>query len=240
MISVCIPTYNGEKFIKEQISSILVQLSPKDEIIISDDDSTDKTLQIISEFKDNRIKIFTHSPEKKPKYKFNLTTRNLENALSKVKGDYIFLADQDDIWEENKVQVIKPFFEKYDLILHDCRIIDGSNNVIKESYFQLNNSKLGIIRNMIKNSYLGCCMAFNRKILESTVPFPKEEVPHDIWIGLIAEWKGEVLLLENQLVKYRRHGDNLSSSSSISKNTLLYKMTYRLLILKELLKVVIK
>ena len=111
-ISVCIATYNGEKYIKEQLESIIHQLGEYDEIIISDDGSNDKTIQIIENFKDTRIKIFNHSPNRKTKYKFDLTTRNIENALSKAKGDFIFLADQDDIWIKNKVEKLIPFFEK--------------------------------------------------------------------------------------------------------------------------------
>ena len=96
MISVCIATYNGEKYIKEQLDSILPQLKKLDEIIISDDKSKDKTLKIIKTLNDSRIKIFTN-PKKG-------LISNFENAITKSSGDYIFLSDQDDIWHENKIQ----------------------------------------------------------------------------------------------------------------------------------------
>ena len=84
MISVCIATYNGEKYIKEQMISILKQLSEKDEIIISDDSSTDRTIEIIENIKDSRIKILKNR-------KFSQPSLNFENALKSSKGDIIFL-----------------------------------------------------------------------------------------------------------------------------------------------------
>ena len=235
-ISVCIATYNGEKYIKEQLDSIICQLGEDDEIIISDDESNDITIQIIENFKDPRIKIFSHSPNRKTKYRFDLTTRNIENALSKAQGDFIFLADQDDIWVENKVKKIIPLFEKYSLILHDCTIIDNSKKVLHESYFKLIKSKSGIINNLIKNSYLGCCMAFKKSILKKSIPFPISPIPHDIWIGLIAELKENVFFSNEKLIQYRRHENNLSSSSLKSNNSICFKLKYRFFILKNLIK----
>ena len=93
MISVCIATYNGEKYIKEELESILPQLADDDEVIISDDGSKDQTMSIIEGLNDNRIKIFTH--QKLPaKFRFDYTTHNFENALMHSKGDVIFFADQ--------------------------------------------------------------------------------------------------------------------------------------------------
>ena len=235
-ISVCIATYNGEKYIKEQLDSIICQLGEDDEIIISDDESNDNTIQIIENFKDPRIKIFSHSPNRKTKYRFDLTTRNIENALSKAQGDFIFLADQDDIWVENKVKKIIPLFEKYSLILHDCTIIDNSKKVLHESYFKLIKSKSGIINNLIKNSYLGCCMAFKKSILKKSIPFPISPIPHDIWIGLIAELKENVFFSNEKLIQYRRHENNLSSSSLKSNNSICFKLKSRFFILKNLIK----
>ena len=95
MISVCMATYNGAQFIKEQIDSILCQLSTEDELIISDDGSTDETLSIINSYKDNRIKVFQHKAAEGSA--FIKATRNFENAMSHAVGDYIFLSDQDDM-----------------------------------------------------------------------------------------------------------------------------------------------
>lgn len=95
MISVCMATYNGEEYIKEQLESILCQLGEMDEIIISDDGSTDNTLNIIESYNDSRIKIHINTGKHGFVY-------NFENALQKAKGEYIFLSDQDDIWLPEK------------------------------------------------------------------------------------------------------------------------------------------
>lgn len=232
MISVCIPTYNGEKFIYQQIISILSQINSDDEIIISDDGSTDKTLDIIKSFNDDRLKIF-YNNKIKSKYSFNLTTQNLQNALLKARGEIIFLADQDDVWIDNKIERCINYLKNgYDLILHDCAIVDQNNNLIDKSYFKLNNSTPGIFNNIMKNSYLGCCMAINKKVLDYALPFPKD-IPHDIWIGLIAEEFTKVKFLQEILINYRRHGNNLSASGEKSSNTLLFKIKYRAIILRE-------
>ena len=96
MISVCMAIYNGEKYIKEQIDSILMQLSNEDELVISDDSSNDRTLDIIAEYNDRRIKVLHHIPA--IGNSFVKAKANFENALSVAKGDYIFLSDQDDVW----------------------------------------------------------------------------------------------------------------------------------------------
>ena len=101
MISICIATFNGEHYIKDQLLSILPQLTVHDEVIISDDNSSDKTIKIIEEFNDLRIKIYYNNPLKKG------YSNNFENALSKSNQQLIFLCDQDDIWFNNKIQIYK-------------------------------------------------------------------------------------------------------------------------------------
>lgn len=95
MISVCMAAYNGEKYIKEQLLSILKQIGPNDEVVISDDGSKDRTKDIVDSLNDKRIRYV----ENKNKHGF---THNFENALQIAQGDYIFLADQDDIWRDDK------------------------------------------------------------------------------------------------------------------------------------------
>ena len=177
MISVCIATFNGEKYIREQLTSILLQLSDDDEIIISDDLSTDHTLDIINELHDKRIRVLHHS-KGKYRYSFDYTTHNIENAINHSQGDVIFLADQDDVWLPNKIEVMMPYLEQYDLVLSDCTVVDENLRIQHLSYFDLVSSKQGIFRNLMKNAYLGCCMAFKRKLLKYALPFPSSMVAH--------------------------------------------------------------
>lgn len=171
-ISVCIATYNGEKYLKKQLDSILNQLKKEDEVIISDDTSTDATVEIIKAYNDRRIILIENQKFRSPIY-------NFENALKHASGDIIFLADQDDIWIDNKVCTVKKYLKSYDLVISDAEIIDTNDETLYRSFYALNNSRKGFIKNIIKNSYLGCCMAFNRKILESALPFPKNVPMHD-------------------------------------------------------------
>ena len=220
MISVCIPTYNGSKYIGEQLKSILSQLSENDEVIISDDSSTDDTIKIIKELNDTRIIIYDNNSFKSPIY-------NLENALKHSRGDYIFLADQDDVWEDCKVEKVMKQFNIYDCIVTDATVVDKDLNVITDSFFVQNNSKKGLFHNVIKIGYLGCCMAFNRKILEKSLPFPSKLPMHDSWIGFVAEKYGKVLFLDEKLLKYRRHGENASPTSEKSKRSFISKISDR-------------
>ncbi len=235
MISVCIATFNGEKFIKEQLYSIAKQLGDSDEIIISDDCSTDKTIEYINALNDKRIKVFTNT-KGKVKRTFDHATHNFENALMNTKGDIIFLSDQDDVWLDNRIEHNINLLKVNDLVITDCKVVDSSLNVIEESYFTLLNSGPGIFKNILKNSYLGCCMAFNKNILSYILPFPKYLVPHDIWIGLNVELRGKVYFSNASTLLYRRHGNNLSATSGKSSNSLIFKLTYRLAIIYNLIK----
>ncbi|MCQ2193839.1 MAG: glycosyltransferase family 2 protein [Paludibacteraceae bacterium] len=237
MVSVCIPTYNGSRYIAAQLQSILAQLQDSDEVVVSDDGSTDGTLEIVSELAkgDGRIRLISHQ-KSYSKYAFDYTTLNAENAIRSSVGDYIFLADQDDVWMPGKVKLFLQALETSDLVLSDCAVVDAELNVLDDSYFKMNRSKMGVFNNLVKNSYLGCCMAFRRSVLQYALPFPKTLVPHDIWLGLLAEAKGKVSFLPTPTLYYRRHSANLSTSSESSSNTLAFKLYYRLMIVLNLIK----
>ncbi len=226
-ISVCITTFNGEKYIKQQLHSILAQLDENDEIIISDDSSVDNTVKIIKIFNDIRIKIFENNKFRNPIY-------NFENALIKATGDYIFLSDQDDVWLPNKVNILKSCLQKYDLVISDAFVVDENLNILHDSFYALNNSKNGVIKNLLKNSYIGCCMAFRSNLLPLVLPFPKNIPMHDWWIGLIAEFQGKVFFCEDKLVYYRRHGSNISPTAGKSSYNFFKKIKFRLLLMQNL------
>jgi glycosyltransferase involved in cell wall biosynthesis len=240
-ISVCIATFNGEKFIKEQLQSILQQLSDADEIIISDDGSSDETINIILAFSDPRIKLIHNDSSQlqiTKESKSYQVTKNFENALNHATGDYIFLSDQDDIWEHDKVEgCILLLKEKMcNLIVHDATVVNESGIVIAESYFEKVDSRTGFLKNIIKNSYLGCCMVFDRSILLQSLPFPNDLLAHDIWIGLIAERNGKVTFIENKFIRYRRHSAAVTASGMKSNNSLKFKIKYRLQLILQYMR----
>lgn len=227
MISVCMATFNGERFIAQQIASILMQLDLKDELVISDDGSTDSTLSIINTFNDSRIKVFINQ-------KAHGYTPNFENALEHSKGDIIFLSDQDDIWLENKVERTEKEFQKgADFVYSDCITVDENLNHLQESRIDGFKIKKGAMRTLIKLRYLGCCYAFNRRVLDASLPFPKnyKALPHDAWIVSIANFFFKVSIIKEPLMLYRRHGDNVSNGGyKTNKNifSIVYKRIYRI------------
>lgn len=230
MISVCIATFNGEKYIKRQLSSILSQLSAGDEVILADDSSTDNTLAVVRSFKDSRIHIIDGANKHSPIW-------NFERALSKASGDYIYLADQDDEWLPDKIKVTQQYLQNYDCIVSDNVCINGDGTIISSSFYKLNKTKSGKYYNLlIKNGYLGCCMAFKRKILEASLPFPSNIPMHDIWIGNVAAFKYNVKFIPEKLIRFCRHGDNVSTTASKSGYRIWNRLMFRWTILSDLLK----
>ena len=209
-ISVAMVSYNGERYLKEQIESILQQLKEEDELVISDDGSTDRTMEIIREYQnsDSRIRCLK-GPGQGIK-------KNVEHVLKHTKGEYIFLADQDDIWMPDKVeQVLKAFLEKNaTVVIHDAKVFEGeeAKKTVIESFFAFRRSGAGVFKNMIKNSYIGCCMAFRRELLKVVLPIPSKIEMHDQWIGILGDYiAGKSCFLPKALLLYRRHGENNSN-----------------------------
>ena len=226
---ILLSTYNGEKYIEDQIKSILLQLSKEDELIISDDGSKDKTLEIINSINDIRIKLI-HNIGK------HGVVPNFENALKKATGDYIFLSDQDDIWRNDKLEKCIKNLENHILVTHNSLIVTSKGNITGKDFFSIRNSGNGYLRNLYKNSYVGSCMSFKKELLPYILPFPKNILWHDMWIGLIAELKGKTLFIPDSLLYYRRHGNNVSATSEKSNFTFYFQLKYRLQMLFYSLK----
>ena len=231
MVSVCIATYNGEKYIQEQLQSILSQIGKEDEVVVSDDGSTDGTLDIVRQMNDGRIRLL-HSEA-------HNIVRNFENALTHVQGDVIFLSDQDDVWLPGKYEECLRHLKEYDLVVSDATVTDEALNVVYPSFFKHFGCGKGILKNIARSTYFGACMAFKREILDRALPFPDDrEIGHDLWLGLVAEMTGRVLFLPEPLILYRRHGGaftNISTALNRSSRTLYQKLRGRCIMLKHAL-----
>ena len=230
MISVCIATYNGASYLSLQLSSILDQLGVDDEVIISDDGSTDETLKIVESMNDGRIRIVEGPRQASP-------VRNFENALLHSRGDIIFLSDQDDVWLDGKVKQMCKALEVSDCVTSNCVVTDDELSVTHPSFFALNRTKYGKAYNLlVKNGYLGCCMAFKRNILDKALPFPANILMYDIGLGNVAPLYYSVSFIEKPLIKFRRHDHNASVTAQDSPYSIVRKLSFRLVIVVELFK----
>lgn len=205
-VSIAMAVCNGEKYIREQLDSILVQLQENDEIIVSFDPSTDETLNIVKEYviKDNRVKLF---------YNENHTrglVSNFQNALQHCKGDIIFYSDQDDVWMEDKIEKVCKRFEnpKVTVVIHDTSLTDENLNVYEESTFKLRGGSTGVLKNLIRLSYIGCAMAFRKEMLKVVLPLATKQRSHDWWTGSICSCYGRMEMINEPLILHRIHGGN--------------------------------
>lgn len=228
-ISVAVATYNGEKYIKEQMDSILQNLTLEDEIVVSDDGSKDATLEILRKYQQGAIPVKVLSgPGKGIK-------QNIATAIKECRGKYIFLADQDDVWTKDKVEKVMQYLGKNGcrLVNHDAKVMNGTlTEVLMPSFFAYRGSKAGVLNNLLKNRYMGCCMAFDRKLLPYILPIPNEIEMHDQWIGIINEiTHGKSAFIEEKLLLYRRHNQNVSD---FNHGTFLQMIRKRVVLLRAL------
>lgn len=203
-------TYQGMSYIIKQLDSILTQLAPEDEVVISDNGSTDGTMKYLQSAaqKDTRIRLLS-LPEPKG------VISNFQNALQHCKGEIIFLSDQDDIWKHNKIDVISTLFDMNSNLMAvqaDAELVDSNDQQTAHSYFELRHCGPGLWKNFRKNTWQGCSMAIRRSVLDVALPFPRGIPMHDVWLGILAEFAGDVLFLPQVLISYRRHEDNQSGT----------------------------
>ena len=210
--SVAMAVCNGEKYIEQQIDTIVDMMASNDELIISYDESKDRTLEIIRKYEkdDKRIKVVYdegHSVES-----------NFNNAVANCNGKYIFLADQDDVWINNKIDVMVNYFERHDrcvVLISDGYLSHENLETIGE-LFETYNASASAIRNFVKGTYLGCQMAFRATITDKVWPVKvTPPLPHDLWLGVRGAHYGKVELLNDKLIKHRLHTDNYSNTSKM-------------------------
>jgi glycosyltransferase involved in cell wall biosynthesis len=213
-ISVCMATYNGSSYIREQVSSVLPQLGPDDELVIVDDASTDTTVEILKSYNDPRITSSVNERNLGP-------VRSFERALQMASGDLIFLCDQDDIWCEGKIAHVRAMFESdatLTLVSTNTALMDENGNLIGHDRTR-ERIPGGLFANLFKNRYQGCTMAFRKAVVSAALPFPKQIPMHDSWIGLVNCLVGRSAYIEEPLVLYRRHQRNVTRATRNSLST---------------------
>jgi glycosyltransferase involved in cell wall biosynthesis len=217
-ISVCMASYQGERYIALQLRSILTQLSGDDEIIIVDDGSTDGTCNEISALNDPRIVLLRNGNNQG-------VLRAFERSLSRSSGGIVFLSDQDDLWLPNKVDtVLQEFTRDPDLMLvaSDATLIDEDGAKIGDSFYaQRGKFRAGLWSNVLIGKFHGCTMAIRSTLLRKALPFPPGRlVHHDTWIGCVnALIGGKTRYIAEPLVAYRRHSTNVTGRFRLSNYT---------------------
>lgn len=221
-IDILLATYNGEKYLKEQLDSILNQTYKNIRIIISDDCSKDTTPEILKEYqkKDDRIELHIQ--------KNNLgVVKNIEFLLKEVKSPYYMLADQDDYWLPEKAEksLEKLKEEKADLVFGDLEVVDKNLNTMYSSFndYMLLTRKINKYINSYKVNYLyncitGCTVLAKKETIEKIIPLPtnSKRLIHDHWIGLMVALNGKLAYVPEKYIRYRQHGNNEVGTEKIS------------------------
>jgi glycosyltransferase involved in cell wall biosynthesis len=201
LISIALCTYNGEKFLSEQLDSLVQQDYPNLEIIITDDCSSDQTPLILQDFSSRYPFITVYYNEENLGY-----IKNFEKALRLCKGEFVALSDQDDIWSLNKISAMVDQIGENMLIYHDSEFIDDSGKSMNKKMSDIINMYSGnnFRPFLLFNCVSGHACLFKQELLNSCLPFPKG-VFHDRWLAFTATNLGSIAYLDLPLVKYRQH-----------------------------------
>ena len=218
-ISVALCTHNGERFIVDQVRSILRQTEPPTQIVLSDDASTDATVELVQrEVADHlgepvELVVLRNAPALG-------VTANFEQAVAACTGDLIALSDQDDVWLADRVEVIVDAFDLdpgLSLLFSDAQLVDGAGEPLRDTLFQSIRFTAGEQREvhagealttlLRRNVVTGATVMFRRTLLDDALPFPASWV-HDEWLAVVAAIVGRIDFLPAQLIEYRQHGGN--------------------------------
>lgn len=206
-------TYNGEKYLREQMDSILEQSFGDFRLLVSDDGSTDGTREILNEYvgKDSRVVVFLQNK--------NLgSTKNFEFLMRKVESECFMFSDQDDVWQKDKLQksIDKMKEEDCDLVYSDLEVVSEDLDVLHKSYWKLKGFEKKVKRynhfeSLYLNNYVtGSTMLVKSKWLEKILPLPDKSkfILHDYWTALVVSKFGKMAYVDEPLLKYRQHLDN--------------------------------
>ncbi len=246
-VDILMASYNGEKYIRNQIDSILNQTYTNFTLHISDDRSTDNTVKILKKYSKLDKRIVLHLHEKNQGY-----LKNFEYLLTKSTADYVMLCDQDDVWLEDKVEISvnKMIQDKLDLAVCDMLVVDENLNIMNTSYFKFINLKLNENLEfkdfLLRNPAAGCAMIIKKSLLKKILPFPNLKHPyyiHDWYIFMMSEAYGKVGFINTPVSNYRQHSSNsvgmnrkMKKDFSFIRKARSININYRLAFCNELLK----
>lgn len=214
MVTILLAVYNGEKYLKEQIESLLNQTVNDIKIVIRDDDSSDNSVAIINEFCSrfpDKISIITGKPTGSAK-------QNFAKLLSSCDDDYIMFCDQDDVWNPDKVeQSLKTMKDTeagnkdLPVLIHtNLSVVDEKLNVISNSFFDFQkiNYVMPLPQLLVQNNVTGCTVMINRALKNKCGDIPSECIMHDWWLALVATSFGRLECIREATMRYRQHAGN--------------------------------
>ena len=233
-ISVAMCTYNGAQYIVEQLESMAAQTLLPAEIVVSDDVSTDGTIALL---KQTWERLSEHSSELRKVKLIVLSnksslgvTKNFEQAIATTTKPYIFLADQDDLWFPQRLEVETSQLKAgAGFVFGDAQLVNFSGEPLGHSLFEAlslsSAERAGIVSHPVdvlikRNIVTGATAAFSRSVFEKAAPFPAGWV-HDEWLAMVAALSGEQFAVTESLIGYRQHDSN---QIGVKKNTLSTRM----------------
>lgn len=232
-VSIAMTTYNGQAFLEEQLNSLLTQSFYDFELIICDDGSKDNTLKILNEYssKDKRIKIIENKENKG-------YAKNFLDAVSLCSGEFIFLADQDDIWEKNKIKKMLQCMQKYEeinlLVCNDIDFNDGEKlpKLRKQNDFHI--YKISPKKSLLNCAYRGLNFCLRRSFVDNVISSYdiKKCFPAHDWLFQIFATETKSIYKFNQILTFHRKHQNNTASINEDKTN---RYTKRLSVLKNLI-----
>lgn len=227
-ISVCIATYNGEKHILRQLTSILVQLNEGDEVIIVDDCSKDGTVAAIETLSDRRVSVHRNERNRGEVFSFS-------RAIAMAKNDFVFMSDQDDIWTEGRAALMIRELDEVGACLVTSNFDNMNDNeepieIPYEGVASVNSKKH--LRNIVdifigKTNYFGCAMAFRRELVDVITPIPSFVESHDLWVAMAGNLIGANVHMDSSTLRKRKHAKNVTNI--VSSRSLYRKLRSRVI-----------
>lgn len=219
-VSVCMATYNGERYLAEQIDSILGQLRAGDELLVADDGSRDGTLALLQRYGD-RLRIVARD-------RAGGVVPNFARVLAAAACELILLADQDDVWLPGRLETMRERLDTCDLVMTNAAIVNGHLVPTGATLFEQVRPTRSLWRNVFgRSSFVGCCLGMRRAIVARALPLPACTPWHDWLIGLLASVGGRVEFIEQPMLLFRRHGANASATGATSSYGWIRKLTIR-------------
>ncbi|NUU04759.1 glycosyltransferase [Leifsonia sp. C5G2] len=233
-VSVALCTHNGARYLADQLHSIAQQSRPVDELLVSDDDSTDTTVDLVEDFAERsadraNVSVTVNRPALG-------VTKNFESVLARATGDVVLLSDQDDVWDPDKARVLAARLDpaRAQLVFTDATIVDGAGVSADETLFgnlRVSEAELAAVESgraaetlLRRNIVTGATAGMTRRLIELALPIPESWV-HDEWLAVSAAFLGDVLVDRRALTSYRLHGANEIGATRLGARAALGRLT---------------